>query len=576
VIKKNSDVLGDKELKGIEGAAYVQGTINNKPTIGTSTVVRNVAVKVGSDWYNYYYEVTVKGVGQISVTGTVWQDEPAISWDAIDRNTFEREAYNAKIGAERDKLKLEAAIYNEAAEKAALANAKAGIGVNRKTKITAEQAALLNDDINEHIQRLTSEISLAKTNAQNAVNNYVNSANNLYTNPLYAADTTPNKPDYVSDALALRNEVYGILGIVSIPAGASLSVSPEYLDIYQGGEFKVNLLKPNGESLNLSNATVSFTINGKNYDRKTDANGQAAITINLGAGSYENIEAKIFTESSEFILNIPVVTVRSSIKTNDLIKYYKDPDKPFLVEVLDGQGRPAIGKEISMNINGVSYKRTTNSEGIARLDINLNPGTYILTVMNYPIPGITHPSSTITVKSLFNETQTNGPDATPYLEKYYKDPDKPFMVTVLDFQGNPVGGREISMNINGVFYTATTNSEGIAKLNINLNPGNYILTTIHKETGLMQSYKVLILTKLKGQDITLNFRDGTNYEVKLINNQGKPISDQIVTINIHGVFYNITTDTNGIAKLTINLNPGNYIATAYHDGYATSNTVKVK
>lgn len=38
---------------------------------------------------------------------------------------------------------------------------------------------------------------------------------------------------------------------------------------------------------------------------------------------------------------------------------------------------------------------------------------------------------------------------------------------------------KVKFNINGVLYTRETNGEGVAKLNINLNPGEYILTSIH-------------------------------------------------------------------------------------------------
>ena len=55
---------------------------------------------------------------------------------------------------------------------------------------------------------------------------------------------------------------------------------------------------------------------------------------------------------------------------------------------------------------------------------------------------------------------------------------------MIDGEGNPVSGVNITMNINGVFYNRTTNENGTARLNINLPPGEYILTAIDPLTGL--------------------------------------------------------------------------------------------
>jgi hypothetical protein len=114
-------------------------------------------------------------------------------------------------------------------------------------------------------------------------------------------------------------------------------------------------------------------------------------------------------------------------------------------------------------------------------------------------------------------------------------------------------------------------------LDINLNPGDYILTATHPDTGLMESYNITVLPTLIGTNILgMTFEDGTTYDVTLLDGQGNPFANQTITINIHGVFYNKTTDENGTARLLINLNPGLYIATAYYNDYATSNVVWVK
>ena len=58
------------------------------------------------------------------------------------------------------------------------------------------------------------------------------------------------------------------------------------------------------------------------------------------------------------------------------------------------------------------------------------------------------------------------------------DDGSAFKVTVLDKEGNPSSeGGVVVFNINGIFYNRTIGTDGIAKLNINLLSGKYIITS---------------------------------------------------------------------------------------------------
>ena len=58
--------------------------------------------------------------------------------------------------------------------------------------------------------------------------------------------------------------------------------------------------------------------------------------------------------------------------------------------------------------------------------------------------------------------------------------------------------------------------------------------------------------------------------------QGNPYEGQIITFNINGVFYNKITDSNGHAKLNINLPAGEYIITSSYNGTNVASKVTVK
>ena len=64
----------------------------------------------------------------------------------------------------------------------------------------------------------------------------------------------------------------------------------------------------------------------------------------------------------------------------DLVKKYGAPDQ-FVATLVDGQGKPYAKQTVTFNINGVMYNRITGDDGVARLNLNLMAGEYIITSM---------------------------------------------------------------------------------------------------------------------------------------------------------------------------------------------------
>uniref|UniRef100_UPI0037DC3631 hypothetical protein n=1 Tax=Methanobrevibacter smithii TaxID=2173 RepID=UPI0037DC3631 len=63
------------------------------------------------------------------------------------------------------------------------------------------------------------------------------------------------------------------------------------------------------------------------------------------------------------------------------IRRIADYEKAFNAALVDGQGKAISGVNITFNINGVFYHRTTNADGVTKLNIRLMPGEYIITSM---------------------------------------------------------------------------------------------------------------------------------------------------------------------------------------------------
>ena len=307
----------------------------------------------------------------------------------------------------------------------------------------------------------------------------------------------------------------------------------------------------------VSNQSVQIIINNVTYTKTTDENGTASLGLNLRPGIYN-----VTTVVENTTVN-STVTILSTVNANDVTKIFRNGTQ-YYATFTDAQGNTlANGTDVTFNINGVMYTRQTNENGTARLNINLGQGTFIITATN-PVTN-QMASNTITVIPKIVENND--------LVKYYKN-DSQYVVKILGDDGNPVGENEtVTFNINGVMYERKTNASGYAKLNINLSPGDYVITAMYGGSAVANNITVKPI--LSAEDITMKYRDGTQFKAKLLDGQGKPFVGQNVTFNVNGVMYERTVNSEGFAALNINLQAGEYIITSMYNGAAIANTIKI-
>ena len=335
----------------------------------------------------------------------------------------------------------------------------------------------------------------------------------------------------------------------------------EDLSMYykNGSRYEVSIYQ-DGKIINSQNndSKVIFNVNGVNYTKEL-VNGKASIGINLNPGNYTITTFYHYTDGLATKTNN--IEVLSTILANDVVKFFRNGTQ-YYAKFLDGCGSPLVNASVIFNINGVFYKKQTDDNGMAKLNINLRPGVYILTAMH---PDALMYGSNITVLStiLANDVVKFFRNGTQYYAKF------------LDGCGSPLVNASVTFNINGVLYKKQTDYEGVARLNINLFPGKYILTAMHPD-GLMYGYNITVLSTIHGDDIVKFFRNGTQYCAKFLDGCGSPLVNASVIFNINGVFYKKQTDDNGMARLNINLFPGEYILTAIHlNGEEKANIIKV-
>ena len=384
--------------------------------------------------------------------------------------------------------------------------------------------------------------------------NVIDGTANVIVSGLSAGDyniTTVYSGDAKYDSMTKKGNITVIPNV-----NVNLDVSDVEMIYHDGSRLIAKLTDFQGKPI--VNATIYFSINGVTYAKTTDANGTASIGLNLESGAYPVIVDYNGSASYSKISKNITVTINPSIIADDLVKMYKN-DTKFSAKFLGSDGKVLADTQIKFNINGVLYSRITNNDGVGSLAINLRPGEYVLTAYN-PVTG-EQQGFNITVKSLI---------VTQDLTKYYMNASS-FQATIYDKNGSLAVGKNVTFNINGVFYTRTTDENGVASLAINLRPGEYIITTIYEELDIGNN--VVVLPTLVTSDLNMTYRDGSKFTAQTLDGQGKPLVNQNVTFNVNGRLYFKTTGDDGVASLTINLMSGKYIITSYWNDFQTGNTI---
>ena len=215
----------------------------------------------------------------------------------------------------------------------------------------------------------------------------------------------------------------------------------------------------------IANATVYFTVNGKVYAKTTDKNGTASMGIGLVPNEYKVIAVFNGTKDYDKATANATVTIKNTVFGNDTTLYFCNGTK-YVAKFLDSNGKALANTTVKFNINGVFYTRVTDENGTASLTIKLDPKSYVITAYN-PATGEERANNITVMPTLI----------TKDLSMKFQDGSK-FNVTILDGQGKPLANQNVTFNVNGVFYNKVSGADGVASLNINLNAGKYIITSM--------------------------------------------------------------------------------------------------
>ena len=341
------------------------------------------------------------------------------------------------------------------------------------------------------------------------------------------------------------------------------NMTVDIADIIKGENATITVSVPEDGTGN-----VIVTINGTDY-KGTVVNGTAKVIIpGLDEGTYKVVTFYTGDNKYDSMIVNGTITVNKNTKTtltmDNLVKYFNGPQK-LMAKLVDGFGNPIANATVYFTINGKVYARITDENGTASIAIRLLPSEYKASALfngtdDYDMAAV---NASVLVKNtiLGNDTTLYFRNGTQYVAKF------------LDGNGKALANTDVKFNINGVFYTRVTDENGIARLNIRLDPASYIITAYNPVTGEQKANNITVLPRIIAKDLSMKYLDGSTFNAALVDGQGKAISGVNITFNINGVFYHRTTDADGVTKLNIRLMPGEYIITSMYDECWASNKI---
>lgn len=243
------------------------------------------------------------------------------------------------------------------------------------------------------------------------------------------------------------------------------------------------------------------------------------------------------------------------------------------------------------NLNGLEFEFYKNGEyigsvisdddGNAKIDYLIpqdSVGTYNITAMlkNHRNVFDSNVSSTLLINDDIH-TKIISNDLT----MYYGNGSN-FTAQLTELDGTPIPNQAMTLDVNEVNYTETTDEKGFVCLPIHLNPGEYEIEITHLASdSYLSSFsnsKIIVLHTISSKDLTKRYKDSKNqFTAQFFDGQGNNLSNESVSFNINGVTYWHKTDINGYSTLNINLIPGKYIITSFNPqtGETASNNITV-
>ena len=284
------------------------------------------------------------------------------------------------------------------------------------------------------------------------------------------------------------------------------------------------------------------------------------------------------------VIDAPLNTTVSGL---NLTKVYGANDQ-YVVTLLDSNGKPVVGKIITATVDGKTLQATTDDAGVARFDIDLAAGTYLVQTSFDGTVAYNGDDINNTIVVSKKPAVLTAPSASVLITAVKSGYN--YKIVLKDNSGNALASQSVKVTLNGKTSTLTTNANGEVTYKIAAKAGTYKLTVVFDSNNNYTVAKATPTIKINKQATKLTAKKKTykakvkskKYSVTLKDSKNKAIKKVKVTLKVKGKTYKATTNSKGKATFKIkNLKKkGTYKAKVKFAGNAlykaSSKTVKIK
>lgn len=332
-----------------------------------------------------------------------------------------------------------------------------------------------------------------------------------------------------------------------------LTITSSNLKKVEGDNRKFTAKFYNGEGKALADTYIKIKVNGKTYNVKTNSKGKAVLSLSkLKAGTYQIICYNI--DGLSITNKVKVYRCKASTKlTTKFYTLFPNDKKQIKVKLSTALNDYSnADRTIKIKINGKTYYRETDDNGIAYLNVaSLKKGVY---TVEYEFAGnkyfkaakaknfitiLNNAKTALKVKS----TKNFGYGASTKLK------------VAFTANGVPLVKRLITLKINGKKYKRTTDIKGLVSLTINQKIGsykvNYKTYDQYKINGTSGSFDIKVFKRTVPKLIWKSgksFKDSSQrFKVLCLDSKGHPVSGVIIDLTIDFRLYTAKTSSNGYA-----------------------------